>query len=278
MLFLIKTILHNNNPITALSIGMLIAKNNIMPLTLLEIKSIFGTYFINHQLKEMKNLKFIFTAAFAISSLMATAQVSNRVGDSDGRLLSTKREKGQPATGSMYLNEKFMPARLSNSQNTMMLRYNAYSDYFEMNDQQAEETQNLPKTEGVVITFVNNNESYTVVNYKTEKGESVSGYLNIISDSPKVKIYRRESIILQPEVVPNNSYAAYKPANYKKAGDEFYIKINDGEAVYIDGKKDVAKLVPAKSKDILDFIKKNKIDLEDEIGLQKLGSYMETIL
>ncbi len=226
----------------------------------------------------MKNFKTIFTAAFAISSLMATAQVSTRIGDSDGRSVTTRRDLSQPATGSMFINEKYMPARVSNTQNTMMLRYNAYSDYFEMNDPQAEETKNLPKTDGVIITFVNNNESYTLVNYKTKKGESINGYLNIISDNPKIKIYKRESVILQPEVYPNSSYGTYKAANYKKADDEFYIKINDGEAVYIDGKKDVSKLVPAKSKDILDFIKKNKIDLEDEIGLQKLGSYMETIL
>lgn len=230
----------------------------------------------------MKKLSIISTAFFAFAPFIITAQdtgVNRTPVHTGGNQITTMREKSQPATGSMFLNERYMPAKLSDEQNTVLLRYNAYSDFFEMSTPQTGEVKTLPKDPNMTITFVSNNESYAYVNYKTEDGEAISGYLNIIADNPNVKIYKRERIYLQPESFPNNSYQSYKAANYKQANDEFYVKIKDKDAVFFSAKKkDLAKLVPGKEKELKDFVKKNKIDLDKESGLEQLGNYMETIL
>jgi hypothetical protein len=224
----------------------------------------------------MKTTGLLLLTAFGLSSYVSHSQYTQS--RMSGGQIITSKEKSQTATGTMYTSENYMPARISNSTNTVLLRYNAYQDYFEMSNPQEGKTVILPKDAGVTVKFVNSNQSYAVVDYKTEKGEAVNGYLTVISDSPNVKMYRRERVFLQPESFPGNSYQSYKPAAYKRGSDEFYIKVKDSEAVFISSKKDLAKLFPEKSKEILDFIKKNKIDLEQEESLAKLGSYLDTIL
>ena len=231
----------------------------------------------NYPIK-MKQSKFFYSAMFAVASLTASAQINQTPITGGGRQIVGNSEKAMAAAGSMYINDKFLPAKLSDNATTVLLRYNAYSDYFEISHPQEQQSKALPKQAGVKITFINTGEEYTLVNYKKDN-ESLNGYLNIISENPKVKIYKRERIYLQPGLVSSNSYQTSKPATYKKAGDEFFAQLGDSnEALYFSSKKEFAKLVPAKSKEILDFIKKNNIDVEEAAGLQKLATYVQTIL
>jgi len=226
----------------------------------------------------MKKLNFITAALLAITPLFVTAQVNQTPRHTGGNQITTMKEKSEPATGSMFVNDRFMPAKLSNNENPVLVRYNAYSDFFEVSNPQKENQTTLPKDPNVKITFVSTRESYVYTPYTNKKGEAVSGYLNIVSDTPNVKIYKKESIMLQPESFPENSYQSYKAANYKRSDDEFFVKVKDQGIVYLEGKKELAKLAPEKSKEILEFVKKNKIDLEEEQDLLKLGEYMQSIL
>jgi len=224
----------------------------------------------------MKNLNLLYTTAFALTSVLATAQVQQTPVHSGGGQIYTSKEKSQAATGSMFVNDKHMPAKVSNNDKTVLVRYNAYADNFEISDPISGTSKVLPSQSDVTITLNSTGETYTFQQYKTEKEEIKNGYLSIVSDKPNVKIYKRERIYLQPEVFPASSYQTYKPANYKKADDEFYIKIKDQDAaVFFSGKKDLAKLVPAKSKEVLDFIKKNKLDLEKEGDLEQVGAFLD---
>jgi hypothetical protein len=223
----------------------------------------------------MKNSNLLYTVTFALTSVLATAQVQQTPVHSGGGQITISREKSQAATGSKFLNEKFMPAKISNDDKPAVVRYNAYADNFEANDPYTGTTKIIPAQTDVTITFNSTGETYTFQQYKTEDGEVKTGYLSIISDKPNVKIYRRERVYLQPEVFPASSYQSYKPANYKKADNEYYIKIKDQDVVFFEGKKDLAKLVPAKSKELLEYIKKNKLDLEKEGDLEQVGVFLD---
>lgn len=226
----------------------------------------------------MKNLKLTITALSIFLSFAATAQVNTATMQSDGSQIRESKGTSQPATGSMYFNERYMPAQVTGYDNNIMVRYNAYSDYFEIKNDQSDQVQNLPKNPEVEVTLVSTKSTYKVFEYKNEKGETNYGYLNVISEGPKVSFYKRESVTLQPEFFPSNSYQSYKAANYKKADDEYYIKIND-EIVYLPSKsKHFAKMMDNNDKEVKTFIKKNKIDLEKEQDLVKLAGYLETIL
>lgn len=225
----------------------------------------------------MKNSKLFYVAALAFTGVLATAQGVNQTPVFAGQIRTVK-EKSQSATGSMFTNEKYMPAKVSNIDKTVLARYNAYADNFQITDPVEGTEKVLPQQTNVTITFTGTAEVYSYQQYKTDKEEVKSGYLSLVSDNSNIKIFRRERIFLQPEVFPANSYQTYKPAAYKKLDDEYYIKIKDQDAVFFEGKKDIAKLVPSKSKEILDYIKKNKLDLEKQTDLEQLGTYINSLI
>lgn len=225
----------------------------------------------------MKRKNLAYVVAIALTSALATAQVNQTPVHSGGQI-TVMKEKSQAATGSMFVNEKYMPARVSNNDKIVLARYNAYADNFEINDPQAGTSSILSMQNGVTITFNSTGESYTIQQYKTDKDEVKTGYLNIVSDRPNVKIFKRERVFLQPESFPASSYQTYKPAHYKMLDPEFYVKVKDQDALYFSSKKDIAKIFPAKSKEILEFIKKNKLDLEKEVDLQQLGTFIDGII
>jgi len=226
----------------------------------------------------MKKFNLIPAILLAFSPLFINAQINQTPIHTGGNQIQGSAEKALAATGSMYTNENFMPARTSSSDQVVLARYNAYSDYFEMNNPQEQKTQIIPKQNGSTITITGTGEVYAFQNYKAENGEDIHGYLNVVSDNQKVKIYKRERIYLQPGKVAMDSYQKSKAPVYKRADDEFYVKINDGEITYVSNKKDIANLVPGKSKEVLDFIKKNKIDVEEAKDLQELSGFIESIL
>jgi hypothetical protein len=232
----------------------------------------------------MKKLNLIPAILMALSPLLINAQngsasinqsmpIHSRSGG--GQIVNMSEAKA--ATGSKYTVEQFLPAKISgHEQNIVLVRYNAYDDSFEMND--GGKILALPEQPGADITLANTGEVYTLKSYKNEKGKDVTGYLSIISDNSKVKIYKRERVFMVEGKPLDNGYSSAKPDAYKRADDEFYIQVNGGEITFISGKKDVANMVPGKSKEVLDFIKKNKIDLEETQSLKQLGGYIETVL
>lgn len=226
----------------------------------------------------MKPLNLLCTAVLGVTAITANAQINQTPVHSSGGQIYVQGEKMQAATGSMFTEDKYLPAKASNNDQTLLLRYNAYSDYFEVSNPQEQSIKALPKQANVTITFNQSGESYTLTDYKTEKGEAINGYLNVISDNPKVKIYKRERVYLQSGSVSSNSYQTSKAPAYKKAADEFYVKVGNEAATFFDGKKDFAKFIPGKSKEVLEYIKKEKINLENATDLQKLAEYTATIL
>jgi hypothetical protein len=227
----------------------------------------------------MKRLNLLYAGLFTIVSASAFAQINQTPVHTGGGQIYATAEKALAATGSMYISENYMPAKLSNNDMTQLLRYNAYGDYFEMSNPQEQAIKQLPKQNDVTIKFVGTGETYTIANYKNEDGNAVNGYLNVIADGAKVKIYKREKVNLQPGKSSANSYQTSKAPAYKRADDEFYVKVGTAaEASFFDGKKDFAKLVPGKEKEVLEFIKKNDIDTEETADLQKLATFVETII
>jgi len=226
----------------------------------------------------MKQSRLFYAAIFAFTSLATTAQINQTPMTGGGRQIVGNSEKAMEASGSMYINDKYMPAKVEGNANTVLLRYNAYSDYFDMSNPQEQTARVLPKQANEKITFITTGEEFILADYKKDNQEH-NGYLSIIIENPKVKIYKKERIYLQPGVIASNSYQTSKPATYKKANDEYFVKLGDSnEALYFSGKKEFAKLIPAKSKEILDYIKKNDVDVEEVAGLQKLADYVQTIL
>jgi len=218
----------------------------------------------------MKNFKILTIFAILYSTFIFAQNTNN-----SGSFLIGKSSMGAKPTGSQYFNDAFTPANIKDKGITM-IKYNAYLDQIELKGATDQITV-LDVEEGVLIPTSDRRNTYEFISYVTDENENVKGYLNLISNTPNVKIYSRLRVFLQPETDTKSGYEAYKPPMYKKATTRYFIKVKENQTVQFNKKKDLAKLFSGKEKEVSDFISKNKISLSDDEDLQKLGEYLNTL-
>lgn len=190
-------------------------------------------------------------------------------------LIYNRKAESEKASGSQYYNDKFAPAQV-NDGDLQLVRHNAYTD--EMEVKVMDEVKVIQPLNGQTIK-VKGGGTYEYVQYLDEKKTELQNYLLVVSDNPNLKIYKKETIILQPEQHPVGAYDKYKAPMYKKVDPTYFIKIKDGSVVYFEADKSgVMSLFPDKKNEIKDFMKENKISPSDESDLPKLGAYLNTIL
>ncbi|QYJ69398.1 hypothetical protein [Flavobacterium litorale] len=219
----------------------------------------------------------------AFTALLATATFTNAQQtyvdlDSGGvDFIYTKKAPSEAAQGTQYYIENFNAAKINDSKEIVLARYNAYSD--EMEVKVHDEIMVLDPKEDMVVALTNKSATYVFTQYKNEDGEMGQNYLVLVSDNPNLKIFRSERIFLQPEKHPDTGYQKYKAPMYKKRDAKYYIQMNNGEIVHMsDRRKDIMALIPGKEKDIKTFMKKNKIKVSEDNDLKLLGNYLNTLL
>lgn len=229
----------------------------------------------------MKLNKLTILAPALLIAALATAQQQSYVNTSgymNGQIAFAKKAESQPATGTQYYEERFMPAKINGSDEIVVVRHNAYSDEIEVKVH--EEIRVVQPVEGLIVKLAGGtNTSYEYQTYVTEDNLTRQNFLIVVSDNPNLKIYRKDRITLIPEQHPTGGYQKYKAASYKKLDPEYYIKLKDGKIVYFDTKKsEILSMFPAKQKEIKAFIKENKISTSEDEGLAKLGTFLNTII
>lgn len=229
----------------------------------------------------MKILK-VFTLTALCTAALSQAQEfkSQTYVSESGRLGYTlsKKAPSEPATGTQYFIENFNAARVDDTKELILARYNAYSDEMELKVDDNNIMVLDPK-ENTIVRLTNNMAMYKFTKYTNEDGVASQNYLVVVSETPNVTIYKRERVELQPEQHPTGGYQRYKAANYKKLDPEYYIQFNGGPVVFMsDKKKDVYSLIPGKEKEIKEYVKENRIDPSNDNDLKKLGAYLSTII
>lgn len=228
----------------------------------------------------MKRIFFLSISITALFSNFAQAQISaqqtvNDMATNERRFAN--KNAVDKASGSKYFNESFLPAKIGDSNEILLVRHNAYTDEIEVSINN--EVKIVPAELNMPINLTNSATSYEYVEYTNEKDVKKQGYLKLISNNQKVKIYKSEAIYLKPEVHPASGYDTYKPAAYTKLKDEYFIKIGDSEIKTLPLKKKViVAIVPNKEKEIASFIKENKISFSEEADLIQLGRYINSLM
>ena len=187
--------------------------------------------------------------------------------------LNIDDELDSKTVGSRYINENFLPAKLNNSEDTFFLRYDAFNEVFEVKKGENKYSLNK-KISDLTISF-QNGQVYKPYNY-----EGSLKYFSLLNDeNSKIKLLKKESIIFIEEKESKTGYDEYRPPQFKRKKDSFfYINESLNEPIEIpNNKKKFAELFHDNQKDILDYIKKEKIKLNDENDLKKLFSHMNSI-
>ena len=194
-----------------------------------------------------------------------------------GRMVNSPVE----AQGSPYINDSFMPVRiqLGDEAKIYIGRYNAYKGDMEIKvDGKAKPIALDITKQDYTIIFVNTKVTYKVYNYLNDKNNSQRGFLVDVKINDNASLLRKESIKFVQATAAQSSYQKDTPAQFKRLKDAYYIKYKDNAIVEMPKKKkEIAAMFPEKSKEILKFIKSEKIKTSKEKDLIKLVDYINSI-
>ena len=225
--------------------------------------------------------KTAFYLSIYLISLMSSAQVGiNYAGGTSTKLdytfLSQSTNNDDQIKGSKYLNDDFARGQISDFNDKIFaIRYDIYNDQMEF---QAGDGQIYVMNKNNVsreIVFLDSKTRYKLFDYISDEGNTKSVYFSILKSLGKYKILKKNRIIFIEAKESSTGYDAPHPATYKKTKNRHYIVFDNAPGVLIDtNKKKFSSLFKGQEKDVLNFIKKNKIKLSVDDDLIKVLNYL----
>ena len=181
--------------------------------------------------------------------------------------------------GSAYINENFVPAKISTAKNKVYyVRYNAFNDEMEIKGENDIIYGLNKERENLLINFSNPKQTYQLFDYTLDSND-LQGYFIKINFDSDLLLLRKERIVHVDEKISATTYGTNRPAHFKRAKDNYFIKVGENNAIELPkNKKEIAKLFPEFENETLSFIKKNKIKLKNETDLLKLIEYLNSDL
>lgn len=207
-------------------------------------------------------------------SLQEFASKMQLSGASSGNKLTSRTPSS--VEGSVYLNDKFDKGEIYMSGNEKFtgipMRFNAYHGEIEvlMPDSSV---WSLSKSSEIVKILLNKSALY-YMKFLTGEGEN-SGYLASVYNG-KSGLYRRDYKVFL-EGTPSNGIVNAIPSKIVNRPKEYYLKADTSLPKFFKSSKDLAEILPAHSREINSFIKKEKLSLKKEEDLIRLATYIDTL-
>jgi len=182
--------------------------------------------------------------------------------------------------GSPYIDENYQRVRINGVENKIYSgRYNAYINEMEILVAVGREPIALDiSNNDYEVFFINDNKLYKTFDFETNRGITKKGFLVVISEENDIAVLKEEIVKYYEKVSASSSYDQDKPAKFRREDDNYYIKLKSGRVVYLPSKdKDIAKAFPEHSKEIMAFVKKNKLKTKKEEDLVKVANFVGSL-
>lgn len=171
--------------------------------------------------------------------------------------------------GNPFYKKGFSEARIGDTGNSFPVRYNIYKDSFELLHNNNIYT--LPKESSFSkFVFTATNEKFILEN----DNNGFAGYFLVLADG-KNKLLKKIAVKFSPEVPAPNTMVSGIPAKFETLKPVYFIKTEDNIIKLTKKEDNLLKALPAGKKDTTkDFIKTNKIKLNEELDLIKLVTFL----
>lgn len=184
-------------------------------------------------------------------------------------------DKNSNIAGSQYFEDRFLTARVSLLDNKELeIRYNAFKD--EMEYKSEGKVFRLNKKDSLIVVFKSGNKIYEYMEYVFKK-KLEKGYLVRKTNFKKTDLFAKEIISFVPYKDAANPYEQATQAHYRKDKNVYFVKLDDRVVEIPKKKKEFLKLFSKNQENIDNFLKSNKVDLEDENDLISTIRFLNSI-
>ncbi len=169
-----------------------------------------------------------------------------------------------------YLTPAYSPCYIDDFKNLGYLKYNLADDQMEF--LKDNETLYLKKELGRTIKFTTLKTTYKVF--------ELNGRLDyfVVQKEGKNSLLIKQVVKFIKPKEPNTSYDEYKPANFMRVKDQYFLALDNKDLVKIPRKK--KKFYPIfgdKANQIKSFVKTNKLSYKSLGDLEKIVTYFNTL-
>jgi hypothetical protein len=211
------------------------------------------------------------TTSYTAAPLMDLFRMEQMTEESVNVTLTEKNIGGSP-----YLEDEFKKGTIYTTTKmkfeNVLLRYNIYNDHLEF-ETPDKKVLALDKPETVELADFG---EYKMTYLTYEKGNKQNQAFFKIIEQGKASLYAKPDVQFQKEVESDGIKPA-KPAEFISKPDVYFIKIGSNAAKKIGNKKDVLAAMEDHSKEILAYIKQNKVKFNKSEQLQKLVQYYNSL-
>jgi hypothetical protein len=199
----------------------------------------------------------------------------------NGNISTTFINKNSKIEGSPYVVDKFSPAKISILGNKIYsVKYNAFHDEVAvLGDDNVLYSLRKDIRKDIFVTYIIQKKTYQIYSYLNNDGIQDSGFFIVMSNqNSNIKLLKKERIIFIGEKKSVSSYADSEPSQYKRISDKYFIKIGEENARILPrNKKEFSNLFPEYKKDIMTYIKSERIKLNNEKDLLKILSFLNSL-
>jgi hypothetical protein len=106
----------------------------------------------------------------------------------------------------------------------------------------------------------------------TYNAAEIIGYLELVADG-KYRFFKRHRLTYtKPQ--PPSGYIEAQLAKFSSRSPDYFIGLNDGNLVYFNNLKSIAKIIPDQGRNITDYIKDNKLKARREEDIIELAGFI----
>lgn len=169
--------------------------------------------------------------------------------------------------GNAYYNDTFVSAKIENATTLINVRYNKYTDTMEILKDGS--IYILPKTEKYSkIEYVN---SPDVLVY-LDSGEMQGYYFELVPG--KYRLLKKLKSEFRPEVPAVNSFTSAVAPRFENINPVYYFEINNQFVKVPKNTKDFVNQFSANKDEIAEFIKSNKLKINQETDLIRIAKFI----
>lgn len=174
--------------------------------------------------------------------------------------------------GDAYFAKSFISANIENATSLIKARYNTYTDTVELLNEDA--VFELPKSAKYgKITFLKPTATLVYLN----SGDIPAGYYFELATGKYTVLKKMKSEFREGSPAINSFTPAIAP-RFENLNPVYFIKTDSEVTKVSKNAKDLAKAIPSKQEAINDFVKKNKLKLNQELDLIKLVKFLNAPL
>lgn len=172
-----------------------------------------------------------------------------------------------PISGTPYVKETFVPARINDYKNTHLIRFNAAQDEMEVKTN-GKDISILSKTDKYHIKLVDGTGLvYNNLNYMDDGSVKNGYFISVKTNTENIKLFRKEIIRFTVGKAAQTSLEQDVPSKFTSQNDRFYLQLNQTTALTEIPFSKKLFLKEFNEKDVKSFLKKEKLDIKKETDL-----------